>query len=154
MRKKIVSLGIISGIIVAVIAISLQNFDPEPESEPGIQSGKAIDSKSEIKGQKTMESVEADIIMPTKVSRPGCEITDACYVPSIITIHQGEDVTWSNEDVAFHSVTSGSYDLPTEMFDSGHLDPGEKFTFTFDKKGDFDYFCTLHPWMKGIVIVE
>ena len=154
LRKKIVSLGIISGIIVAVIAISLQNFEQEPQPEPGFKSEKLTDSKSEIKDQKNMDSVEADIIMPTKVSRPGCEIADACYVPSIISIYQGDDVTWSNEDVAFHSVTSGSYDLPTEMFDSGHLDPGQKFTFTFENKGEFDFFCTLHPWMKGKVIVE
>jgi plastocyanin len=92
--------------------------------------------------------------MPIKVSRPGCEETNSCYLPSIITINQGQQVTWSNEDVAFHTVTSGLYDEPSDLFDSGHLDPEEKFIVSFDEPGTFDYFCTLHPWMAGKVIVE
>ena len=98
--------------------------------------------------------LKGDVIMPTKVSRPGCEKTDSCYIPSKIVIKQGDSVTWVNEDVAFHSVTSGYYDVPSEIFDSGYLDPEESFTFVFENVGTYDYFCTLHPWMKGQVIVE
>ena len=136
MRKKIILIGIGCTIIIAAIAALLQNGD------------------SEIKTEKSEIVIEADVIMPNKVSRPGCEISDSCYVPSVITINQGEKVTWSNEDVAFHSVTSGEYDTPTDLFDSGHLDPGEKFSVSFDQSGEYDYFCTLHPWMKGKVLVE
>ena len=75
-------------------------------------------------------------------------------MPSIITVKQGQQVTWSNEDVAFHTVTSGLYEEPSDLFDSGHLDPGQKFSVSFDEEGIFDYFCTLHPWMAGKVIVE
>ena len=153
MRKKIVSFGIISGIILTLLVIYLQNLEQESDPEKGFNL-ESPGSKSEIKNQKAEHIVDADIIMPTKVSRPGCEITDSCYVPSKITIRQGEDVKWSNEDAAFHSVTSGSYENPTDLFDSGHLDPGQKFTATFENLGEYDYFCTLHPWMKGKVIVE
>ena len=59
-----------------------------------------------------------------------------------------------NEDSAFHSVTSGFYDEPTGLFDSGYLDPYQSFSFTFDDVGVYDYYCTLHPWMEGQVIVE
>ena len=135
MRKKIILVGICGAIIIAAIAALLQN------------------DNSEIKTEKFEVVIESDVIMPNKVSRPGCEITDSCYIPSVITINQGEEVTWSNEDVAFHSVTSGTYDAPTDFFDSGHLDPGEKFSVSFDQKGEYDYFCTLHPWMKGKVLV-
>jgi len=51
-------------------------------------------------------------------------------------------------------VTSGYYDEPSEIFDSDYLDPEESFTFIFENIGTYDYFCTLHPWMKGQVIVE
>ena len=98
--------------------------------------------------------IKADVIMPTKVSRPGCEEIDRCYIPSIIKIEKGNPVTWINEDSAFHSVTSGSYDSPSDFFDSGYLDPYETYTIVFDEAGKYDYFCTLHPWMKGQVIVE
>lgn len=136
MRKKGISVGIISGIILVIIAITLQSND------------------SESKTEKTEIVIEADVIMPIKVSRPGCEETNSCYLPSIITIKQGQQVTWSNEDVAFHTVTSGLYDEPSDLFDSGHLDPEQKFIVSFDEQGTFDYFCTLHPWMAGKVIVE
>ncbi len=136
MRKKGISVGIISGIILVIIAITLQS------------------SNSEIKTEKSEIVIEADVIMPIKVSRPGCEETNSCYLPSIITIKQGQQVTWSNEDVAFHTVTSGLYDEPSDLFDSGHLDPEQKFIVSFDEPGTFDYFCTLHPWMAGKVIVE
>ncbi len=98
--------------------------------------------------------IKADVIMPTKVSRPGCEANDRCYIPSLIVIEKGRQVTWVNEDSAFHTVTSGFYELPTELFDSEYLDPFESYTLTFDEVGTYDYFCTLHPWMKGQVIVE
>lgn len=136
MRKKGISVGIISGIILVIIAITLQSND------------------SESKTEKTEIVIEADVIMPIKVSRPGCEETNSCYLPSIITIKQGQQVTWSNEDVAFHTVTSGLYDEPSDLFDSGHLDPEQKFIVSFDEQGTFDYFCSLHPWMAGKVIVE
>ena len=136
MRKKGISVGIIFGIILVIIAITLQSSD------------------SEIKTEKSEIIIEADVIMPIKVSRPGCEETNSCYLPSIITIKQGQQVTWSNEDVAFHTVTSGLYDEPSDLFDSGHLDPEQKFSVSFDEPGTFDYFCTLHPWMAGKVIVE
>ena len=106
----------------------------------------------DVDDQKTI--LKGDVIMSTKVSRPGCEKTDSCYTPSKIVIKQGGSVTWVNEDVAFHSVTSGYYDEPSEIFDSDYLDPEESFTFIFENIGTYDYFCTLHPWMKGQVIVE
>ena len=122
----------------------------------GISLGIVILSQNtivqDVDDQKTV--LKGDIIMPTKVSRPGCEKTDSCYTPSKIVIKQGNSVTWVNEDVAFHSVTSGYYDEPSEIFDSGYLDPEESFTFIFENIGTYDYFCTLHPWMKGQVIVE
>ncbi len=100
------------------------------------------------------DTIDADVIMPVKVSRPGCEETDSCYIPSQITVRVGQSITWLNLDSAFHSVTSGTYDNPTDTFDSGYMDPYQTFTLTFDEGGTINYFCTLHPWMYGQVIVE
>ena len=127
-------MGIIGAIILVGIGFSFSSTIEENEEETMIITG--------------------DVVMPSKVSRPGCEEIDRCYIPSNIVIEKGKQVTWVNEDSAFHSVTSGFYETPTELFDSGHLDPYESYTLTFDESGTFDYFCTLHPWMKGQVIVE
>jgi len=121
----------------------------------GITSSVLLPQNSSFdKKPEKQKTVKGDVIMPTKVSRPGCENTDSCYVPSKTEIKQGESVTWVNEDVAFHSVTSGSYGEPSGLFDSKYLDPEGSFTFVFENIGAFDYFCTLHPWMKGQVIVQ
>jgi len=136
-KKRIV----IISIIVLIIGISL-----------GIVILSQNTVVQDVDDQKTI--LKGDVIMSTKVSRPGCEKTDSCYTPSKIVIKQGNSVTWVNEDAAFHSVTSGYYDEPSEIFDSGYLDPEESFTFIFENIGIYDYFCTLHPWMKGQVIVE
>ena len=136
MIKKIIIVGIIGFAILLGIAMSFSNNTVEENND------------------ETILVIKGDVIMPTKVSRPGCEIDDRCYVPSLILTKKGNSVTWVKEDSAFHSVTSGFYGSPTELFDSGHLDPFESFVFTFDEVGDYDYFCTLHPWMKGQVTVE
>ena len=130
--------GLIITAIVIVSVLSIQNELVE----------------SSIKFQDNNVENLATVIMPTKSSRPGCDETNTCYIPSKISIRQGESVTWLNEDAAFHSVTSGTYENPNGMFDSGHLDPNESFTVKFEESGTFDYFCTLHPWMKGKVVVE
>ncbi len=134
--KQITAIGVIGLVILVTIALSASNFSIEEN----------VDETDLI--------LKGDVIMPPKVSRPGCEENDRCYIPSLIVIEKGKQVTWVNEDSAFHSVTSGFYDAPTELFDSGHLDPFESYTLTFDKTGVYDYFCTLHPWMKGQVIIE
>jgi plastocyanin len=118
----------------------------------GIITMSTFDNSIE-KNNDTELIVKADVIMPTKVSRPGCEKNDICYIPSQIIIGNGKQVIWVNEDSAFHSVTSGFYGEPTELFDSGYLDPYQSFSFTFDEIGIYDYHCTLHPWMEGQVIV-
>ncbi len=136
MLKQITATGVIGVVIVVIIALFFSNSSIE----------ETVD--------ETDLFIKGDVIMPTKVSRPGCEETDRCYIPSLIVIEKGKQVTWVNEDSAFHSITSGFYDTPTDLFDSGHLDPFESYTLTFDETGTYDYFCTLHPWMKGQVVVE
>ncbi len=136
MLKQITTIGVIGIIILVTIALSFSNNSIEENVE------------------ETDLIIQGDVIMPTKVSRPGCEENDRCYIPSLIVIEKGKQVTWVNEDSAFHTITSGYYDTPTDLFDSGHLDPFESYTLTFDEAGTYDYFCTLHPWMKGQVIVE
>ena len=115
-------------------------------------------NSEEINSEETKttieEIIEADVIIPIKVSRPGCDIEDICYIPPNIVVEKGKSVTWLNEDSSFHSVTSGFYPEPSGLFDSGHLDPYQSYTLSFDEYGVYDYFCTLHPWMKAQVIVE
>lgn len=71
-----------------------------------------------------------------------------------ITIHPGDSVTWSNADTAFHTITSITKDGQTDgLFDSGFFTAGKHYTRQFDEIGDFYYFCSIHPYMNGVVHV-
>jgi len=92
---------------------------------------------------------------PVGSALPGCEDTDECFIPSTITVDVGATVTWSNDDTAAHTVTSGSAaDGPDNIFDSSLFMAGTTFEATFDTEGEYPYFCMVHPWMAGVVIVE
>jgi predicted secreted protein with PEFG-CTERM motif len=67
----------------------------------------------------------------------------------------GGTVTWENNDTAAHTATGGSAtEGPSGVFDSSLIMAGSSFSHTFDAAGTFDYFCMVHPWMAGTVIVE
>jgi len=86
-------------------------------------------------------------------STPGCEPN--CFVPSTVTIEAGEAVIWDNTDTAAHTATGGSAaDGPSGVFDSSLIMATQSYSFTFDTPGTYVYFCMVHPWMEGTVIVE
>jgi len=86
-------------------------------------------------------------------STPGCE--PECFIPSMVTLDIGGEVTWENDDTAAHTVTSGT---PTEgpdgIFDSSLVMAGSSFSHVFEEAGSYDYFCMVHPWMQGMVMVS
>ena len=86
---------------------------------------------------------------------PGCETSNACYLPQDITISTGDTVQWDNVDTAAHTVSGGSpANGPSGVFDSSLLMAGGDYSFTFDDAGNYDYFCMVHPWMVGSVTVN
>jgi len=91
---------------------------------------------------------------PPGSALPGCEETDQCFIPSTVIIVVGETVTWSNDDTAAHTVTSGTNaDGIDGKFDSSLWMAGAEFSHTFDAAGAYPYLCMVHPWMVGTVIV-
>ena len=94
------------------------------------------------------------VSIPVNVSSPGCESTNECYLPYSLEIQAGDTVSWSNDDTAAHTVTSGTPDGPDGVFDSSLFMAGNTFEFTFDESGTYSYFCMVHPWMIGEIIVN
>ena len=87
-----------------------------------------------------------------------CAETD-CYTPSVLTIKSGTVVTMTNTDsTGVHTFTSGTVDGQTPIsdgiFDSNILMVGDSYERKFSQKGTYDYYCTLHTWMTGQIIVE
>lgn len=88
-------------------------------------------------------------------STPGCEVENECFIPADVTVDVGGEVTWTNDDSAAHTITSGSPDTggPDGVFDSSLVMPDTEFKWTFDEAGEYPYFCVVHPWMRGMVTV-
>ena len=77
------------------------------------------------------------------------------FVPDTLTVSKGTTVSWTNGDSTLHTVTSGSPEAGNSgtEFDSSYLAAGKTFQHPFNTAGTFDYYCTLHPYMKGKVVV-
>src|ERR687886_1034902 len=77
------------------------------------------------------------------------------YVPGSIIIQSGDPVRWINSDEEVHTVTSGLEGSTGNgrQFDSGLLNANQTFEHVFDKPGTYNYYCTVHPIMTGVVNV-
>lgn len=89
-------------------------------------------------------------------TNPDCVNTRSCFYPNPLVISVDDTVTWTNKDSLSHTVTSGTFNADNvgALFDSKVMKSGQTFKFTFTKIGIYDYFCVLHPWMQGQIIVK
>jgi plastocyanin len=86
---------------------------------------------------------------PAKSQGIEVKIDNFSFLPQDITVAPGTMVTWVNQDDIPHTVTSTA-----DLFKSKALDTDDKFSFTFDKSGTYEYYCSIHSKMTGKVIVQ
>ena len=82
-----------------------------------------------------------------------------CYIPFVATVDVGGVVTMTNTDpTGVHTYTSGTVDgfapSPDGIFDTGVLMSGDAFEWTPTQAGEQPYYCMLHTWMIGTIIVQ
>jgi len=78
---------------------------------------------------------------------PAVTISDFKFTPQSVTVPVGTRVTWTNDGPSTHTATGSG------VFDSGPLARGQSFSFTFSSPGAFNYMCTIHPFMTGVINV-
>ena len=104
------------------------------------------------------DHAKATVSVPAGSSVPGCETTNECFIPAEVTVDVGGEVTWSNDDTAAHTVIDGDLNVDPDnvgtVFDSSLFMAGKTFSHKFDAAGEYPYFCMVHPWMVGKVIVQ
>jgi len=102
------------------------------------------------------DHTEVTISPATGSGAPGCEETaDGCFIPSTATVDVGGVVIMSNTDSAAHTFTAGTPgDGPSGEFDTGLLMAANSFEYSPDTVGEIPYFCMVHPWMEGLIIVQ
>ena len=97
-------------------------------------------------------------ITPGDSANQNCVAAKNCFDPMVLNISPGDTVTWTNSDTAGHTATSGQ---PTDnvtgtVWDSSLIKAGGTYTTpasTFQTAGTYNYFCQVHPWMTGEIIV-
>lgn len=76
------------------------------------------------------------------------------FQPRSASVAVGETITWTQTDNTIHTITAGTPGRPSGAFDHQDFGQGESFSFTFERAGDFPYFCSIHPeGMRGEVKV-
>ncbi|GDY16655.1 hypothetical protein LBMAG54_15110 [Nitrosopumilaceae archaeon] len=102
------------------------------------------------------DHMEVTISTAPGSNTPGCEDTaEGCYLPKEATADVGSKVIFSNTDTAAHTFTAGTAELgPSGAFDSGLVIVGSSYEWTPTTAGEVPYFCMVHPWMAGLIVVQ
>ncbi len=115
------------------------------------------------------QSKDMIITIPKGSANPEVDITNLSprqwYVPRDISINVNDTIKWINNDTEPHTVTSGlggglnslltnSQGKPNGLFDSGLFSSDTSTSIKFNESGTYNYFCTVHPWMEGVVHVR
>lgn len=119
-------------VIVAIVAVGCSSTTTTTTAAPGGETTAAPPTTAAAGGGGTAVTLE-----------------NFAFSPATVTVKVGDTVTWTNNDSATHNVTAddGSFKSP----DFGQ---GGTFSFTFQKAGTYTYGCTIHPQMKGTVVVQ
>jgi plastocyanin len=152
------------GVGIAAMGSAVDNSPAAPTQQMSAEAearaeaaAEARDAAADAARAEAAAAVPQTHIVETAMGSgaPGCETSNACYLPQDITISTGDTVQWDNVDTAAHTVSGGSpANGPSGVFDSSLLMAGGDYSFTFDDAGNYDYFCMVHPWMVGSVTVN
>jgi plastocyanin len=124
---------VIAGAIVATYLLS-ENMNMAVEGGSG----------NSIQQPTTATSIPSNSTVVRIVANAG----NNSFSPNPVDVKVGETMTWINDDSGRHTVTSKD-----GVFDSGMMGKGQSFSFTYDKAGEYPYFCEPHPNMVGTVVV-
>jgi plastocyanin len=88
-------------------------------------------------------------VQPSAIAVNHVNIVDFAFAPATIEVPPGTTVTWTEQGPTAHTATSDN-----GVWDSGLLQKGQSFSYTFNTPGTYDYFCVPHPFMRSRVIVR
>ena len=89
------------------------------------------------------------LVLGAAPNSPSVQIVNDSFSPATLTVAAGQSVTFTNKDDDAHTVTAVD-----GTFDSKGLDTGGVWHHVFNKAGTYRYFCQLHPFMRGTIVVK
>jgi plastocyanin len=160
-RRTLLVVGSLSVLlVVGVLAVSCGGgTSGTTAATPATTAGPATTASTPTTvGASTTASTPTTVGASTTASTPsstggggGAQVVlkNFAFNPATVTIKVGESVTWTNQDSANHTVAADKGE-----FQSSQLANGATFSFKFDKAGTYAYHCSIHPSMKGTVVVQ
>lgn len=165
-------------VLVMVLSISLVSISvnfasaqsvPDWVKNTALWYGEGIISEGEFLNMIKF-LIENEVIVVEMMEEPKLQIMDAeifipngnfdvtgagFYSPLNLEIPAGTEVTWINDDSVPHNIQSmDESGNVIQLFNSPPLNTGDKFEFTFEEEGVYNYFCSFHPWRVGVVTVS
>lgn len=116
---------------------------------PGIMGGMGTPS-GEMSTPVSMEGMDMGTPAASSANAMTVEISGFAFNPPTLEVSVGTTVTWTNKDSTAHTVTSDD----GTSFQSGKMDPGATFSYTFDTAGTYAYHCEFHAGMKATIVVK
>jgi YVTN family beta-propeller protein len=90
----------------------------------------------------------APAVAPAAPAAPAVKIAGFAFGPASLAVAAGQTITWTNGDSVTHTITSDD-----KLWDSGPVAPGASFSVTLTQPGTYTYHCSVHPFMRGTVVV-
>ncbi len=128
-------------VIVIVLAVGGWLVFGSKNSNPNPSTGSGNNNSSQSNTTNSNQAAEGKI-----------NIHNMMFTPSQITIAKGGSVTWTNNDSITHTVVDDLSNVGGP--NSGDIAPGQSYSFTFEKTGSFQYHCSIHPSMRGTIVVK
>ena len=123
-------------VVVAVVAALMHKSDNKSSSnQPASSNTSQQSSNQQPANQQSSNTVN---------------IVNMMFTPSQITVKKGQTVTWTNNDSMTHTVTIDNGTGPN----SGDVEPGATYSYTFQQSGSYQYHCDIHPSMRGTIVVQ
>lgn len=121
------------------------------QHENAMMASSSTEQKSISKSEpKSSASIDNSFMREVTIVRGASMLDDKAYSPDPLVVKVGTKVRFVNEDTVSHTVTERN----SEVFNSGIINRGEAWDFTFHKAGTYDYYCMLHPNMVGTIKVS
>ena len=144
-----------ASMILVLLAVSLVSLSPSETLAQGTNATNATNTTSAA-GAATGASAaggQTTIVMPLGSSAPSSGLG---YEPHEATVSPGATVIWDNQDNALHTATSGKSPNPDGKFDTSYVAANQqsKPITMPTEPGEYPYFCTLHPFLTGTVVVQ
>lgn len=110
----------------------------------------AVDTMPSVRSSQSVAPASASpspVVSANPVATNEVAIVNFAFSPAVITVGLGTTVRWTNDDQDAHTVAIAGVPV------SAGLQNADTYAHTFDQAGTFAYFCSIHPYMRGVVIV-